>query len=72
MLGAAESPNVLALRRFSRFFTRRLGSLDEHLLDSRLSLTEVRVLYEITHWQGLNADDLGSPSRAVASSVRCS
>ena len=58
MAVAAESPNILALRRFSRFFTRQLGLLDEHLLSSGFSLTEVRVLYEIAHQQGTTAADL--------------
>ena len=58
MPGATESPNNLALRQFSRFFTRQLGLLDEHLHDSDFSLTEVRALYEITHRQGVTAADL--------------
>ena len=58
MVSPAQSPHVLALRRFSRFFTRQLGLLDEHLLGSGFSLTEVRVLYEIAHQPGLTAVDL--------------
>jgi DNA-binding MarR family transcriptional regulator/GNAT superfamily N-acetyltransferase len=58
MLGAPESSHVLALRHFSRFFTGQLGLLDEHLLDSGFSLTEVRVLYEIAHRQDATAADL--------------
>jgi DNA-binding MarR family transcriptional regulator/GNAT superfamily N-acetyltransferase len=58
MVAAPQSPNVLALRRFSRFFTRQLVLLDERLLGSGFSLTEVRVLYEITHQPGLTAVDL--------------
>jgi DNA-binding MarR family transcriptional regulator/GNAT superfamily N-acetyltransferase len=58
MVAAPQSPHVLALRRFSRFFTRQLGLLDEHLLGSGFSLTEVRVLYEIAHQPGLTAVDL--------------
>jgi DNA-binding MarR family transcriptional regulator/GNAT superfamily N-acetyltransferase len=54
-----ESPNVAALRRFSRFYTRQLGLLDERLLASGFSLTEVRVLYEVAHRPGLAAADLG-------------
>ena len=52
MVAAPESAHVAALRRFSRFYTRQLGLLDEQLLGSGLSLTEVRVLYEIVHQPG--------------------
>lgn len=63
MAGAEQTPHVAALRRFSRFFTRQLGLLDEHLLGSGFSLTEVRLLYEIVHQPGQTAADLG---RALA------
>jgi DNA-binding MarR family transcriptional regulator/GNAT superfamily N-acetyltransferase len=49
---------VAALRRFSRFYTRQLGLLDEHLLDSGCTLTEVRLLYEIAHREQPVAADL--------------
>ena len=38
---------VKALRRFSRFYTRQLGLLERSYLDSGLSLSDVRILYEI-------------------------
>lgn len=51
-------PTVAALRRFSRFYTRQLGLLDEGLLDSGFTLTEMRVLYELGHRDGPTATDL--------------
>lgn len=49
---------VQTIRRFNRFYTRQIGALHEHLLQSQFSLTEVRVLYEIAHRENLTAKDL--------------
>ena len=38
---------VAALRAFTRFYTRSVGALGAHYLESDLSLTEARLLYEI-------------------------
>src|ERR687895_2239723 len=38
-----------AIRRFNRFFTRRVGVLREGLLHTPYSLTEARILLEIAH-----------------------
>src|SRR3984957_17170466 len=40
---------VEAMRRFSRFYTRKIGLLQEEFLGTDFSLTEGRVLYELAH-----------------------
>ena len=39
--------HVATVREFSRFYTRRLGTLDEGLLETPWSLTEARVIFEL-------------------------
>lgn len=57
--GSSATPAVAAVRRFTRVYTRQLGLLDEHLLASPFSLTEVRVLFELAQRDDLAAADLG-------------
>jgi DNA-binding MarR family transcriptional regulator/GNAT superfamily N-acetyltransferase len=46
MTGANPS-HVATVREFSRFYTRRLGTLDEGLLATPWTLTEARVVFEL-------------------------
>lgn len=54
----AFEERVGAVRRFSRFYTRRLGLLDEGLLQSPFSLTQGRVLYELAQQREATATAL--------------
>ncbi|SRR5579871_185506 len=57
-MNAAPDSRVAAVRRFNRFYTTQIGLLKPAYLDSGLSLTQARVLYEIANRNGLTAKDL--------------
>ncbi|MEZ5787530.1 MAG: helix-turn-helix domain-containing GNAT family N-acetyltransferase [Xanthobacteraceae bacterium] len=50
--GAAQ---IDAVRRFNRFYTRQIGLLRDGMVDTRFSLTEARVIYEIGRAQDATA-----------------
>jgi DNA-binding MarR family transcriptional regulator/ribosomal protein S18 acetylase RimI-like enzyme len=49
---------ISQIRSFNRFYTNVLGLLDQHILDSGYSLTEVRVLLEISKFKHCTANIL--------------
>lgn len=49
---------VKAIRQFNRFYTSRIGALDPYL-GSPMSLTDVRVLYELAHRETAVASEIG-------------
>jgi DNA-binding MarR family transcriptional regulator/GNAT superfamily N-acetyltransferase len=51
---------VRAVRRFNRFYTRRIGVLHEGLLGGPLSLTEGRIIYELAQSADSTAAKLGN------------
>lgn len=51
-------PFISEIRSFNRFYTKILGLLDKHILDSPYSLTEVRILLEIKKIKDCTANKL--------------
>ena len=51
---------ISMVRAFNRFYTGRLGVLDHHILQSSLSLSEARVLYELANRENPSAKAIGS------------
>ncbi|MBX9819448.1 bifunctional helix-turn-helix transcriptional regulator/GNAT family N-acetyltransferase [Afipia birgiae] len=57
---AAKEARIAAIRRFNRFYTRKIGVLEQQLLESPYSLTEARVLFELAHRDEPTAKEIGA------------
>ncbi len=60
-----DAAAVKAIRQFNRFYTSRIGVLDPYL-GSDMSLTDVRVLYELAHREVPVASEIGRDLRLDA------
>lgn len=53
-----KDDRIETVRRFNRYYTRRIGVLHEGLLDSPYTLTESRLLWELAHHEPMTATEL--------------
>ena len=54
----SDTARIEAVRRFNRFYTRRIGVLQEGLSATKFTLTESRLLWELAHRDQLTATTL--------------
>jgi DNA-binding MarR family transcriptional regulator/N-acetylglutamate synthase-like GNAT family acetyltransferase len=55
----ADPSPTAEIRRFNRFYTRKIGLLQKSLLQGPFSLTQARVLYELAQRSGVTAAEIG-------------
>src|SRR5262245_32595860 len=53
-----NASQVREIRAFNRFYTGVIGLLNQHVLESRYTLPEVRVLYEVYHHDQITAREI--------------
>src|SRR5215831_6869218 len=54
----AKRDYVARVREFNRFYTKQIGVLQEGMLKSPYSLTELRIMYELLHGNVTTASEL--------------
>jgi DNA-binding MarR family transcriptional regulator/GNAT superfamily N-acetyltransferase len=60
LLAPDVEARIAAVRRFSRFYTRQLGLLQESLVHTAFSLAQARVLYELANRDSVTASELAA------------
>jgi DNA-binding MarR family transcriptional regulator/GNAT superfamily N-acetyltransferase len=60
MASTQIAQHVEAVRRFSRFYTKQIGLLQEKIYRSPFSLAEARVIYELAHHEKTTATELSN------------
>src|SRR5262252_6977696 len=60
MQSSPTKQQVDSVRSFNRFYTRRIGVLGERLLYSPFTLTQARVLFELSHRKSATAGEIGA------------
>jgi DNA-binding MarR family transcriptional regulator/N-acetylglutamate synthase-like GNAT family acetyltransferase len=60
LLTIATISSVSAIRHFNRFYTQKIGVVEEKVYDRPWSLTEARVLYELASRAGVTAAQLAT------------
>lgn len=53
-----DQKHIDDVRAFNRFYTDIIGLLDGYILDSRYTLPEARVLFELYHHEDITASDI--------------
>lgn len=56
---ASLEARIAAVRHFNRFYTHRIGVLQDGLVQTSFSLAEARVLFELAHRDRLTAKEIG-------------